>query len=205
MNGLADEVKATGKLEVVDKRGRAAGGEISRLEAAYRLHAARVYTLCLRLLADVRDAEDATVRVFARFGGEPARAWDESGDLGRLRELGVDESLRRLRARRAESPGRRAAVRASPPAPQASTPPTTRGGPASSRAPLDAAALAALAARLPDDLRAAFLLHDYEGLSDVEVAARLRVDGPEARRLIHQARTELRRLRLGQGEEGYKR
>lgn len=195
MNGLAEEVKATGVLEVADKRGRAEGGEISRLEAAYRLHGARVYTLCLRLLADVREAEDATVRVFARFGDEPARAWDETRELDRLRELGMDEALRRLRARRAGGVGRKAAERA--------LPPSAHGGSASFRAPLDAAVLAALAARLPDNLRAAFVLHDYEGLGDAEVAARLRVDAPEARRLIHRARTELRRLRLG--GEGYKR
>ena len=202
MNCLVGKEKATGMRGVADERGRrSAGHEISRLEATYSRHAAPVYTLCLRLLADVRDAEEATVRAFVRFGGEPARACDEPRDLGRLRELGVDESLRRLRARRLERPARRAAVRASPPAPQAVQPPTTRGGPASFRAPLDAAALDALAARLPDDLRAAFVLRDYEGLSDGEVAARLHVDGPEARRLIHQARTELRRLRLEQEED----
>ena len=205
MNGLVKEVKANGMLEVADKRGRAAGGELSRLEAAYRLHGARVYTLCLRLLADVRDAEDATVRAFARFGVEPARAWDESRELARLRELGMEEALRRLRARRVRGPGRRAADRALPPSVHAGLLPTAHGDAASFRAPIDAATLDALAARLPDDLRAAFVLRDIEGMSDGEVAARLRVDGAEARRLIHRARTELRRLRLGQGEEGYKR
>lgn len=194
MDGLAEEVKANGMLEVADKRGRAAGSEISRLEAAYRLHAAGVYTLCLRLLADVREAGDATVRVFARFGGEPARAWDESRELARLRELGLDEALGRLRARRAGGVGRQAVERA--------LPPFAHGRPATPRAPLDAAALDALAAQLPDDLRAAFVLRDVEGLSDGEIAARLRVSVPEARRLIHRARAKLRRLRLGAGEEG---
>ena len=201
MNGLAGEVKATGMLEVADKRGRAEGGEVSGLEAAYRLHAARVYTLCLRLLADVRDAEDATVRAFARFGGEPARAWDESGEFARLRELGLDEALRRLRARRVRGAGRRAAERALPPSVHAGPLRAAHGDTASFRAPLDAAALDALAARLPDELRAAFVLRDYEGMGDGEVAARLRVGVPEARRLVHQARTELRRLRLEQEED----
>lgn len=57
------------------------------LEAAYGLQVGRVYTIRLRLLANVRAAEEATVRVFARFSRELTRRWDESVVVRRLREL----------------------------------------------------------------------------------------------------------------------
>ena len=61
-------------------------------------------------------------------------------------------------------------------------------------APLDNATLDALAAQLPDQLRVAFVLHDREGLSDGAIAAHLRIEQREVRRLVHVARLELRRL-----------
>lgn len=69
-----------------------AGRDLSGLESVYRLHVRRVYTLCLRLLADARLAEEATARAFARLDREPPLP---PGDE-RLAGLAVEESLARL-------------------------------------------------------------------------------------------------------------
>ena len=54
----------------------------------------------------------------------------------------------------------------------------------------------ALVARLPAPQRIAFVMCERYGLSDQAIATRLHVDIDEARRLIVEARRELRRLQL---------
>lgn len=199
----ADRMKVVRMWETTEERKGAAGRGVSRLESVFLRHAARVYTLCQRLLVGEAEAEDATVQVFARFGREPS-LWSSEArtTLARLRELAVDEALRRLRARRTEQVEGRAAERGSPPAAPAGPPPTENGGPVWSPAPLPAEAIDTLAGQLPDDLRAAFVLRDQEALSDRVVASHLRVGEPEARRLVHRARMELRRLGRERAKEG---
>jgi DNA-directed RNA polymerase specialized sigma24 family protein len=69
-----------------------AGRDLSGLESVYRLNVRRVYTLCLRLLADARLAEEATALAFARLDREPPRPLGDERLLG----LAVEESLARL-------------------------------------------------------------------------------------------------------------
>ncbi len=54
----------------------------------------------------------------------------------------------------------------------------------------------ALLARLPALQRVAFVMREKNGLSDHAIAAHLHVEGEEARRLVYEARLELRRLQL---------
>lgn len=201
MTGLVGEAKLLRMYERADRQLTAGGRGISLLEAVYERHVKSVYTLCLRLLAGAREAEDATAHAFVRFGLEATPRRDEAHASRRLRELATDEALRRLRGRRVERVVGRAAEKGSPPAPHAGPPPTTHGGPASPPAPLDSATLDALAARLPDDLRAAFVLHDREGLSALAVAGHLHVEEADARLLIRDARLALRRLWLSLKKE----
>ena len=136
--------------EEANGKGRAGGRGVSWLEAAYRRYAAHVYTLCLRLVASASAAEDTTVQVFVRLSHELTGRWDETRTLARLRELAVEEALALLRAgvRKDEPPDIATVARAK------------EGGEV---LPLNPDTLEALAARLPDELRVAFVLHDQEG------------------------------------------
>lgn len=167
-----------------------AGGD-AQLESAYRRHVALVYTLCLRLLATVQAAEEATVQVFAQFSRELSSWWDEARILARLRQLAIYESIARLPTHepakatdtsfgKAQSRGGGGGVGS---VDSGTAPPT-----------LDQPTLDALVARLPDQLRVAFVLRDREGLSDQTIATHLRVEEAEVRRLVGRARFELRRL-----------
>lgn len=159
------------------------GREERRLEAVYRRYAGHVYTLCLRLLSSVLAAEDATLRVFVRLSRELTDWWDEARTSARLRELAVEEALALLdvRGRRVE-PATNTSVRSDSVSP----------------APLNKRTLDMLTMQLPDLLRVAFVLHDREGLSKREVAAHLQVDESAVRRMVREARMELRRLWLNQ-------
>lgn len=156
------------------------GRGLSRLEPAYRLHVGRVYTLCLRLLADAGRAEEATARVFVRL----AREMPPRPDGERVRDLSIEEALSRLEPSGGDVSTTAAAA-------------TTTAAVAPSQTSLDAARLDALAARLPGLLRVAFVLHDVEGLSSAAVAKHMRLEEAAARRLHREAREALRRISFG--------
>lgn len=166
------------------------------LEVAYGLYARRVYTLCLRLLAGVIEAEEATVQVFTQLRRELARRWDEAYVLKRLIELAVNEALRLLRTRAPERFDERAIEWGSMSAVNVESTSENLNGARSAPpgAVFDPNRLDALTARLQDDLRVAFVLGDREGLSHHEVASYLQVGEAEARSLIHKARLELLRM-----------
>ena len=171
-------------------------------EVAYKLYVKQVYTLSLRLLANVRDAEEVTVQVFAAFSRELPRKWDESRVSARLRELAIDEALRCLWGCIRERLEGRAIVGNCAPAISIDADLKAENGsaPVAPR-PLDLATLEALTNRLPDDLRVAFVLRDMEGLDDQKVARHLRLDEPAVRKLTNNARLALRRLWLSQTKE----
>lgn len=185
------EAKVLTMAEEENKQKRTDSREILRLESVFGRYVGHIYTLTLRLLADVRAAEQATVEVFVRLSREMARRWSELQILSRLRELAVESSLARLQWRAGEQSQMEnvSHAAAQPALPRAEV---------NSPTPLDRATLDALTARLPDRLRVAFVLRDREGLSDGAIATHLRVSESEVRRLIHSARLELRRLWLGQ-------
>lgn len=174
------------------------------LEVAYKLYAKQVYALSLRLLASVREAEEVTVRVFAAFSRELPRKWDESKVLARLRELAIDEALRCLWGCIRERLEGQAAVENSPPAMSIDADLKEGSGSAVIAArPLNLATLEALTSKLPDDLRAAFVLRDIEGLDNQAAARHLRTDEAMMRKLTNNARLALRRLWLSRIKESF--
>lgn len=182
MASLTVEAKAARMKErpgISEQEG--AGGD-AQLESVYRRHVALVYTLCLRLLA--------TVQVFARLSRELASWWDEARILARLRQLAIDEAPLAGLPTREPARAQDTALTTAPSRDGVSG----SGGSGAARPSLDRPTLNALVARLPDQLRVAFVLRDREGLSDQTIATHLRVEEAEVRRLVGRARFELRRL-----------
>ena len=70
-----------------------------RIESIYRSYGQGIYTFCLRLLANERAAESATVDAFVKLSKEMASQSDQSQTLLRLRELAIRASLVRLNRR----------------------------------------------------------------------------------------------------------
>ena len=168
--------------------------KIALLEAAYKLYVRRVFTLCLRLLASVREAEEATVSVFARFSRELTHRWDESAIAQRLRELAIGEALRRLWPTR-EGPEEDRAIFVGT-VPANSNPSSVKRGTDAEARLREAAMINELIAKLPNDLRIGFVLHDLEGLSYTDIGKHLNIGALEVRTLVNRARLELRRLWL---------
>ena len=156
-------------------------GSYELLELVYQRYGDRVYSLCLRLLVDVRQAESATVDVFVRFGRCLASQWDDQRTELCLRELAIDAALSQL-----QEPGKEA--------PAAAAILTSNGNGSQSAERLEPAMLDRLIARLPATERVVFVLHDVEGVSDAAAATYLQMTKTAMRRFLSKARLELRRL-----------
>lgn len=146
---------------------------ILSLEALWQRHARQVYTLALRLLADVNEAEAITAEVFQRaYQGVP----DQAGEERRfLLALTIDRSLASLRKQQ------RLLIPDKSDAPVEAT--------SLSSYPID---LEAHLLRLPDYWRVVFVLHDVMGLRHEEIAVALRTEEAYVRRVVHRARLALR-------------
>lgn len=148
------------------------------LETLWQRHARQVYTLALRLLADVSEAEAITAEVFQRAS---QRVSDQPDDERRfLMALTIDCSLRLLREQQ------RLLV------PDTSDDPTlliSAAATSQSAYPVD---LETHLLQLPDYWRVVFVLHDVMGLNHAEIAAYLRTGEAYVRRVVHRARLALR-------------
>lgn len=157
--------------------GRNVRGLLS-LETLWQQHARQVYTLALRLLANVNEAEAVTAEVFQRaYQGVPTPPND---DRHFLLTLTIDHSLRWLRKQqRLLAPTESAA-----PAPASSS--VIAHQPSS---PVD---LETRLLQLPDYWRVVFVLRDVMGLSHAEIATNLRTGEAYVRQVVHRARLALR-------------
>ena len=168
------------------------------LQVAFRLYGPRVYTICLRLLGNSDQAQDANVGVFVRFRQELTLQWDERVIVRRLRELAIDEALDRLWGRTREGLRDAAMAGASQRALADTDRAESRIVRGSAHSSLDPTTLNKLIAKLRDELRVVFVLHEMEGMDDRDIARHLRVRESDVRPLISRARLELRRHWLSQ-------
>jgi RNA polymerase sigma-70 factor (ECF subfamily) len=162
-------------------------GDLGAFEEVYRAHAGRLYSLACRMLGNPSDAEDQLQEIFLSahrkldgFRGDAALGtW--------LYRLAMNHCLDFLRSRASRSsqltdtlddeagwyePGQRGLAEQS----------VTR---------ID---LERAVAKLPEGCRAAFVLHDVEGLEHREVADVLGIAEGTSKSQVHKARLRLRAL-----------
>ena len=161
---------------------RAQRGDVDAFEALYRMHAGRVYALCLRLTADDQKARELTQDVFVK-------AWEALPDF--RGEANITTWLHRiavnamLMQRRSE---RRRLSRVSLADDDADDADALAQG---ATAPADVAGaidLERAVAALPPGIRRAFVLHDVEGYSHEEIARMTGLAAGTLRAQLHRAR-----------------
>lgn len=163
---------------------RAARGDRAAFEALYRVHADRVFALCLRMCGDRTLAaeltQDAFVRAWERlpqFRGDAAfGTW-----LHRIAVNVVLEARRRDRRRHVDTTDDGADTR---PLDALVEPRGAREG--------DRIDLAAAIAALPTGARTVFALHDVEGYKHEEIARMLDITAGGSKAQLHRARRLLR-------------
>lgn len=158
----------------------AAGGDRLAFERLYRRHAARVFALCARMVADRGEAEELTQDVFVRAWDKLSLFRGESAFSTWLHRLAVNvilnhrKSAARLRGREIEDQDQLDAR-------------ADRAAHPGIRMDLEQAIAA-----LPPGARRVFVLHDVEGYKHEEIADMLGVTSGGSKAQLHRARRLLR-------------
>lgn len=182
--GVATPTSKETELELVERCRR---GELGAFEALYRQHAGRLFSLAVRMLGNPADAEDLLQEIFLSAHRKLESFRGESALGTWLYRLAMNQILDHVRSRAArtgqltdglddatllaDASGHRLADRAI------------------TRIDLERAL-----AELPDGCRAAFLLHDVEGLEHREVSEVLGIAEGTSKSQVHKARVRLRGL-----------
>jgi RNA polymerase sigma-70 factor (ECF subfamily) len=172
------------ELELVERCRR---GELGAFENLYRAHSGRLYSLAVRMLGNAADAEDLLQDIFLSahrklesFRGEAALGtW--------LYRLAMNQILDHVRSRAARTGQVTDGLE------DASLLADAGAHRLADRA-IDRIDLERALAELPEGCRAAFVLHDVEGLEHREVSEVLGIAEGTSKSQVHKARLRLRGL-----------
>ncbi len=163
-----------------------AQGEMEAFERLYQTYHRRVYSLCLRLVGNVADAEDLTQEVFLHLYRKISSFRGDSAFTTWLHRLTVNLVLMHLRRRRPnyepmDDTELKALLEAH------------RADDGMSRI-VDRIALERALMALPIGYRTILVLHDLEGYGHEEIARMLGVTVGTTKSQLHKARLRLRRM-----------
>jgi len=167
-------------------------GDLAAFEEIYKAHSGKLYSLACRMLGNPTEAEDLLQEIFLSahrkldgFRGESALGtW--------LYRLATNQCLDYLRSRAARSNQVTDTIDDDPALLDA----RSRGIADRTVAKMD---LERAVAQLPEGARAAFVLHDVQGLEHKEVAEALGIAEGTSKSQVHKARLRLRALLSGSG------
>lgn len=168
---------------------RAAAGDMDAFEALYREHVGRVNALCLRMTRDRNEAEELVQDIFIRVHQKLPSFRGDSALGTWVHRIAVNTTIEHLR-KRARWRERHDAA-ADPEAGLDRTFAHSQG------ADLD---LEYAIARLPEQARLVFVLHDIDGYRHSEIAERSGIAVGTSKAHLHRAR-KLLRERLQPGGE----
>jgi len=178
---------------------RAQAGDHHAFAHLYSLHKRRIYSLCLRMVGNVAEAEDLTQEAFLQLHRKIATFRGDSAFSTWLHRLSINVVLMHLRKKGLPLMSLDEAME-----------PTFDDGPGRSfGAPdlsltgsIDRLALERAVGALPAGYRLIFVLHDVEGFEHNEIAAMLDCSVGNSKSQLHKARLKLRdalRISLRQG------
>jgi RNA polymerase sigma-70 factor (ECF subfamily) len=169
---------------------RCRNGDLAAFETIYRAHSGRLYSVACRMIGNPTEAEDLLQEVFLAAHRKLDTFRGESALGTWLYRLATNLCLDHLRSRAAKSSQLTDSLDDDARWPDA-------GSRALAERTVAKMDLERALAQLPDGCRAAFLLHDVEGLEHREVAGILGIAEGTSKSQVHKARLRLRAI-LGQ-------
>ncbi len=172
-----------------DALARAQAGDHEAFAQLYALHKRQIYSLCLRMVGNVAEAEDLTQEAFLQLHRKIATFRGDSAFSTWLHRLAVNVVLMRLRKKGLSLISLDEAMEPTPnegPSRSFGAPDLTLTG------AIDRLALERAVADLPAGYRLIFILHDVEGFEHNEVAAMLDCSIGNSKSQLHKARLKLR-------------
>jgi RNA polymerase sigma-70 factor (ECF subfamily) len=162
-------------------------GDLAAFEELYRAHSARLFSVACRMVGNTADAEDLLQEIFLTAHRKLAGFRGESALATWLYRLATNQCLDFLRSRAARAGQVTDALDDDPTIADASS----KGLADQTVSKMD---LERALARLPEGCRAAFVLHDIEGLEHREVGEVLGIAEGTSKSQVHKARLRLRAL-----------
>lgn len=172
-----------------DVLSRAQAGDHHAFAQLYSLHKRRIYSLCLRMVGNVAEAEDLTQEAFLQLHRKIATFRGDSAFSTWLHRLAINVVLMHLRKKGLSVISLDEAMEPTP----EEGPGRSFGAPDLSLAgSIDRLALERAIAELPAGYRLIFVLHDIEGYEHNEIAAMLDCSIGNSKSQLHKARLKLR-------------
>ena len=178
---------------------RAQAGDHHAFAQLYSLHKRRIYSLCLRMVGNVAEAEDLTQEAFLQLHRKIATFRGDSAFSTWLHRLAINVVLMHLRKKGLSLISLDEAMEPAPeegPGRSFGAPDLTLSG------AIDRLALERAVADLPAGYRLIFILHDVEGYEHNEIAAMLDCSIGNSKSQFHKARLKLRDALRGQSPTG---
>jgi RNA polymerase sigma-70 factor (ECF subfamily) len=181
-----DASAANGQADII---ARAQAGDYQAFAQLYSMHKKHIYSLCLRIVSNVAEAEDLTQEAFLQFHRRINTFRGESALSTWLHRLAVNVVLMHLRKRGLQLTSLDEIMK---PAPDQDA---GRGVGAPDRilaGTIDRLALQRAIGDLPPGYRLVFVLHDIEGYEHNEIALMLGCSIGNCKSQLHKARLKLR-------------
>jgi RNA polymerase sigma-70 factor, ECF subfamily len=185
-----------GEVEAI---AQAQAGDTASFEMLYAMHKRRVYSLCLRMLGNVAEAEDLTQEAFLQLYRKIGTFRGDSAFSTWLHRLSVNVVLMHLRKKGLAQVSLEETLE-----------PTQEDGPRKDigtrdltlSGSIDRVTLERAVENLPPGYRLVFVLHDVEGYEHNEIAEMLGCSIGNSKSQLHKARMKLRELlRTGERKE----
>ena len=177
------------ELQLVE---RCREGELGAFEELYRQHSGRLFSLAVRMLGNPTDAEDQLQEIFLSAHRKLQSFRGESALGTWLYRLAMNQLLDYVRSRAARTGQLTDGI-------DDDTVLADAGGHRLADRAIDRIDLERALAELPEGCRAAFILHDVEGLEHKEVSEVLGIAEGTSKSQVHKARLRLRGLLRGVG------
>jgi RNA polymerase sigma-70 factor, ECF subfamily len=179
-------------------------GDAVAFERVYRLYSRRVYSLCLRMVADPAEAEDLTQDVFLHLFRKIGTFRGESAFSTWLHRMAVNVVLMRLRRKRIAKISLESITN---PGEESESQPKEFGcHDLRLNGVIDRVTLQAAINELAPGYRAIFILHDVQGFKHDEIAKIFGCSVGNSKSQLHKARTLLRQLlQKAQGNGAHQR
>ena len=162
-------------------------GELGAFEELYRAHSGRLFSLAVRMLGNPADAEDQLQEIFLSAHRKLESFRGESALGTWLYRLAMNQLLDHVRSRAARTGQLTDGL-------DDATVLADAGGHKLAERAIDRIDLERALAELPEGCRAAFVLHDVEGLEHKEVSEVLGIAEGTSKSQVHKARLRLRGL-----------
>lgn len=186
---LGTHAAATPQAADAEILARAQAGDHQAFAQLYALHKRRIYSLCLRMVGNVAEAEDLTQEAFLQLHRKIATFRGDSAFSTWLHRLAINVVLMQLRKKGLSLISLDEAMEPNPeegPSRSFGAPDLTLAG------TIDRLVLERAIAELPAGYRLIFILHDVEGFEHNEIASMLDCSIGNSKSQLHKARLKLR-------------